>query len=161
LSELTTTIEKGWADARRTDPEPTVAYFHNLLTQHPSHPDTLFSYASALDFAGREGDAAPLYEQAFKAGLSGEDLRRGLLQYGSTLRNLNRHNEATAAMQKAATLFPDSDSVKAFYALTLLSAGRPEAAVAQLLTLAVDRISNDDLQEYQAPLRRYAAELAS
>ena len=30
----------------------TVAYFHDLLTRHPAHPDALFGYAGALDFAG-------------------------------------------------------------------------------------------------------------
>jgi hypothetical protein len=46
------------------------------------------------DFAGREAEAAPVYEQAFSAGLDGDDLRRGLIQYGSTLRNLGRFDEA-------------------------------------------------------------------
>ena len=35
-----------------------------------------------------------MYEQAFSAGLDGDDLRRGLIQYGSTLRNLGRFDEA-------------------------------------------------------------------
>ena len=47
-SDLTTAIENGWANARRATPEPTVAYFHDLLMQYPGHPDTLFGYASAL-----------------------------------------------------------------------------------------------------------------
>jgi tetratricopeptide repeat protein len=87
MTDLSEAIRQGWADARRDDPERTVGYFRNLLGQHPADARALFEYAGALDFADREAEAAPVYEQAFSAGLGGDDLRRGLIQYGSTLRN--------------------------------------------------------------------------
>ena len=46
------------------------------------------------------------YEQAFSADLDGDDLRRGLIQYGSTLRSLGRFDEAVPALRRADEQFP-------------------------------------------------------
>jgi hypothetical protein len=56
---------------------------------------------------------------------------------------------------------PGHDSVAAFLALALTSAGRCEEAVARLIVLALDRIGGEDLGDYQWALRNYAAELSS
>jgi hypothetical protein len=119
----------------------------------------LLARASELDAADREAEAAPLYEQAFAAGLAGDDLRRGLVQYGSTLRNLGRCDDAAAALRRAAAEFPGSPSVQVFLALALTSAGQAEEAVRTLITLVLDQIGDDDLQYYQRALREYAAAL--
>jgi Flp pilus assembly protein TadD len=161
VSELAQLIHRGWAVAQRDAPEPTVAYFRELLTDHPDAREALFAYACALDFAGREVHAAPAYVQAFAAGLDGDDLRRGLLQYGSTLRNLQRHDEAVAALREAAERFPGDDSVTVFLALALTSDGRCREAVAILITLALDRVESDDLQRYRWALRRFVADLTT
>jgi tetratricopeptide (TPR) repeat protein len=160
MSALSDAIRQGWAAARREDPEPTVGYFRDLAQQHPGDAQALFAWAGALDFADREAEAAPVYEQAFSAGLAGDDLRRGLIQYGSTLRNLGRFDEAVAALRQADAQFPGHDSVTAFLALALTSAGRCEEAVARLIVLALDRIGGEDLDHYEWALRNYAAELS-
>jgi tetratricopeptide (TPR) repeat protein len=160
MSALSDAIEQGWAAARREDPEPTVSYFHDLLRQHPGDARALFEYAGALDFSGREAEAAPVYERAFSAGLDGDDLRRGLIQYGSTLRNLGRFDEAVSALRRADERFPGHDSVAVFLALALTSAGQCQEAVAQLILLALDRIGSEDLRRYEWALRDYAAELS-
>lgn len=120
----------------------------------------LLARASELDAAGRDAEAAPVYEQAFAAGLAGDDLRRGLVQYGSTLRNLGRCDEALSVLRRASAEFPGSASVQVFLALALTSAGQNEEAVRTLITLALDQIGGDDLQYYQRALRGYAATLA-
>jgi tetratricopeptide (TPR) repeat protein len=159
MTDLADAIAHGWVAADADAPEPTVTYFRDLLAGYPDDRQALFAYASALDFAGREAAAAPVYEQAFAAGLDGDDLRQGLVQYGSTLRNLGRFDDAVAALRQADERFPGNASVKAFLALALNSAGRGPEAVQVLLTLALDRIDSDDLQHYQRALRYYAAEL--
>ncbi|MEU8794545.1 tetratricopeptide repeat protein [Streptomyces sp. NPDC048643] len=159
MAEIEDAITKGWAVARREDPQPTVAYFRALLTSHPDSPQALFAYASALDYAGCEGEAALAYEQAFAAGLEGDQLRRGLLQYGSTLRNLGRVHDAVAALRKADDLFPGDAAVKVFLALALTSAKREREAVANLIVLALDRIPGEELQRYDWALRQYAEAL--
>lgn len=160
MTELGAEIERGWAAARRDDPEPTVAYFADLLARHPSRLDALQAHAEALDYAGHEAEAVPAYERVLAAGVAGDDLRRTLLQYGSTLRNLGRHDDAVAALRAADQQFPGDDTVRVFLALVLTGAGRCPEAVAGLVTLALDRIDSDDLRSYQWALRHYAAELA-
>ena len=160
MSALSDAIERGWAAAQRDDPEPTIGYFRDLARQHPGDAHALFEYAGALDFAGREAEAAPVYEQAFSAGLDGDGLRRGLIQYGSTLRNLGRFDEAVQIMRRADEQFPGHDSIAAFLALALTSAGQCQEAVARLIILALDRIGGEDLGNYEWALRNYAAELS-
>jgi tetratricopeptide (TPR) repeat protein len=159
MSGLDDAIGQGWAAASREHPEPTIRYFADLLERHPGDARALLEYAGALDFAGQEAEAAPVYEQAFSAGLGGDELRQALIQYGSTLRNLSRFDEAVAALRRADEQFPGHDSVAAFLALALTSAGRGNEAVARLIVLALDRIGGDDLKRYERALRNYAAEL--
>jgi tetratricopeptide (TPR) repeat protein len=156
---LSDAIEAGWAAASPDDPEPTVSYFRDLLRQHPADARALAEYAGALDFADREAEAAPVYEQAFAAGLAGDDLRRGMIQYGSTLRNLGRYDEAVSALQDAEQTFPGHDAATLFLALALTSAGRSGEAVARLIVLALERMADDDIAAYQRVLRQYAADL--
>jgi tetratricopeptide (TPR) repeat protein len=153
-------VRRGWGEARAEEPGPTVAYFLELMRRYPGDAGALFEYAGALDFAGREAEAAPVYEEAFAAGLDGEELRRGLIQYGSTLRNLGRFDEAVSALRRADEQFPGHDSTTAFLALALTSAGHCQEAVARLIVLALDRIGGEDLGQYERALRNYAAELS-
>ena len=75
------------------------------------------------------------------------------MQYGSTLRNLERYEESLAAFARARAEFPGSDSVRLFQALSLHAAGRSDAAVGELLALAADRITTPEVQRYEASLR--------
>jgi Flp pilus assembly protein TadD len=159
-TELADAIMAGWAKADRNNLGPTVDYFYDLLQRFPEDPDALYEYGGALDSAGREVEAAAVYERAFATGLNGDTLRKGLIQYGSTLRNLGRREEAVTTMEHARREFPDSDSVRMFLALTLVSAGRGEEAVAELINLALDRLDGEDAKRYQRSLRGYAAQLA-
>jgi predicted Zn-dependent protease len=159
MTDLADAIQHGWATADADAPEPAVTYFRDLLAHHPRDRHALLAYASALDFAGREADAAPAYERAFAEGLDGDDLRQGLVQYGSTLRNLGRFADAVTALRQADDQFPGQASVKAFLALALTSAGRCHEAVQILITLTLERIDSDELQQYQRALRSYAADL--
>jgi tetratricopeptide (TPR) repeat protein len=149
----------GWAAADPDDPQTVINHFAALLAAHPGDARALFEMAGAFDWCGRPADAASGYEQAFAAGLDGDERRRALVQYGSTLRNLDRPDEAVAVLRRASMEFPGNPSVRAFLGLALLGAGRAEEAVAELLDLVVDGASSADLLTYEAALRRYAGEL--
>jgi len=95
------------------------------------------------------------------AGLAGDVLRRCLLQYGSTLRNVDLYHESLAALLRARAEFPESDSVRLFLALSLHAAGRSDAAVAELLELSADRIRTPEITRYEAALRGNADYLTS
>jgi tetratricopeptide (TPR) repeat protein len=158
--ELADAIARGYAARDRENMAPTVAYFQSLLDRHPGDPVVLYEVGGAHDTAGEEQSALGYYEQALGAGLSGDHRRRCLLQYGSTLRNLGRHAESIAALERARTEFPDSDSVRLFLALSLHAAGRSDAAVAELLELAADRLRSPEVVRYETALRGNAGALA-
>lgn len=158
--ELADAVAHGYAARDRENMAPTVAYFHTLLDRHPGNPVVLYEVGGAHDTAGDEELALGYYEQALSAGLSGDHRRRCLLQFGSTLRNLDRHAESITALEQARTEFPDSDSVRLFLALSLHAVGRSDAAVAELLELAADRLRSPEVARYEAALRGNAGVLA-
>jgi len=158
--ELDAAIQEGYAQRDRENMQPTIDYFHDLLNAHPDNPFLLYEVGGAHDTAGDEERARGYYEQAIDAGLDGDALRRCLLQYGSTLRNLGLHQESLAALRRARAEFPDSDSIRLFLALSLHAASRSDAAVAEFLELAADRIRTPEVMRYEAALRGNAAYLA-
>jgi tetratricopeptide (TPR) repeat protein len=152
-------VAEAWERASHDDPEPTVRFFAGLASERPEDPRAVYEHASALDFAGREAEAAPLYEQSLALGLDGEEERRALVQYGSTLRNLGRLDDSVRVLEEARRRFPQDLALPAFLALTLADADRGREAVADLLDLLVDHADSPDLALYAAPLHRYAEEL--
>ncbi|MEC5179189.1 tetratricopeptide repeat protein [Arthrobacter sp. CG_A4] len=158
--DLAAAIEEGHRHRDRENMQPTLEYFQRLLAEYPGDPFALFEVGGSYDTAGEEERARGFYEQAMDAGLDGDTLRRCLLQYGSTLRNLGLHEESLAALRQARALFPGSDSVRLFLALSLHAASRSDAAVAELLELATDRIRTEEVIRYEAALRGNAAFLA-
>ncbi|MBW8871788.1 MAG: tetratricopeptide repeat protein, partial [Leifsonia sp.] len=139
---------------------PTIDFFEKLLTEHPDNPYVLYEVGGSYDTDGQEEKAIGYYERALPA-LTGETRRKCLLQYGSTLRNLDRFDESLAALDRARDLFPESESVRVWHALSLHAAGRSDRAVAELMELAADRIRTPDLLRYEAAVRGNADYLRS
>jgi len=154
-------IALGYERRDRAAMQPTIDYFLQLLGQHPQSALMLYEVGGAYDTDGQESVAVGYYERALAAGLDGDPLRRCLLQYGSTLRNLDRFEESVSVLERARREFPDSDSVRLFLALSLHAASRSDAAVAELIELAADRITTAEVSRYEAALRGNAAYLAN
>jgi tetratricopeptide (TPR) repeat protein len=114
----------------------------------------------SYDTAGQEEKALPYYEQALP-GLTGDTKRRCLLQYGSTLRNLERYDESLEVFLQASKEFPESDSLRVFKALTLHAAGRQDKALATLLLVIADRVDTPEIKRYEAAIRGNAEYLAT
>lgn len=145
----------------RDDMAPTIRALQEMLAEHPDDPHVLYEVGGAYDTAGEEDTAAGYYERALATGLSGDTLRRCLLQYGSTLRNLGRYDESLAVLDRALAGFPTSESVRVWHALSLHAAGRSDAAVAELMEVAADGIRTPDLHRYEAAIRGNAEYLRS
>jgi tetratricopeptide (TPR) repeat protein len=158
-NHLRDAARQGWAAARRDDPAPTVRYFERLRAQHPESGLALYHCARSHDYAGEPLLAAPLYEHAFAAGLSGIELRRGLTSYGSTLRNLERFDEAVAALEQAHRLFPDDALIICYLALALHSSGQSAHALAWMLDLTLAREDDPDLVANRWAMGNYTAAL--
>lgn len=151
--ELETTIREIFERRDRAAMQPTIDAFLALLEVHPGNPFVLYEVGGSYDTAGEEERALGYYEEAMAAGLSGDPLRRCLLQYGSTLRILGRYDESIAALDRALAEYPDFASVRAFHALGLHAAGRSDAAVGELLALVADGMRVPDVLRYEAALR--------
>jgi tetratricopeptide (TPR) repeat protein len=158
--ELEAKVQLGYERRDRADMAPTIAYFQDLLAQHPDHPVLVYEVGGAYDTAGDEATAASYYERALALGLEGDALRRCLCQYGSTLRWLGRLDESIAVLERARVDFAESDSVRVFLALTLNEAGRGDAAVAELLKVVVAHGEHTDLGRWATGLGGLAQWLA-
>ncbi len=159
-AELAEAIERGYRQRDRENMAPTIAYFEALLAEYPDHPVVTYEVGGAYDTAGQEETARGYYERALALGLDGDVRRRCLCQYGSTLRWLGRHDDSLAVLDRAREEFPDSDAVRVFRALTLGDAGRPDEAVAELLTVITGHAEVTDLGRWATGLRGLAAWLA-
>jgi tetratricopeptide (TPR) repeat protein len=158
--DLAEAIERGYQRRNRDDMAPTIAYFEALLAEYPDHPVVLYEVGGAYDTAGQEETARGYYEKALATGLAGDVRRRCLCQYGSTLRWLGRHDASLAVLDGARAEFPGSDAVRVFRALTLNDAGRPDEALAELLTVITDHHHVTDLGRWTPGLRGLAQWLA-
>jgi tetratricopeptide (TPR) repeat protein len=152
IPELERAIALGYERRDRDNMAPTIAYFEELLAQHPDHPVLTYEVAGAYDTAGDEVKARKMYERALELGLEGESLRRCLCQYGSTLRWLGRLEESLAVLNRAGREFPGSESVRVFRALTLNDAGRADEAVGELLGIVAQHGEVTDLGRYAVGL---------
>lgn len=149
-------IRQGWAAADRDHFEPIAARVTDLLAGHPTDVRIPFHGAGALDSAGQAEAAACLHERALAGGLAGDDLRRGLVPYGSTL---GRIEAAVACRERADREVPGGASVALVPGLALLRAGRADEAVARLIVLALDGIDSEERERDPASLRGNAAAL--
>ena len=156
MNQLTPEVERaialGYERRDRADMAPTIAYFADLLADHPDHPVLTYELAGAYDTAGEEATACGLYERALALGLDGEALRRCLCQYASTLRWLGRLDESLGVLDRAGLEFPGSESVRVFRALTLNDAGRTDEAVGELLGIVAEHGDVTDLGRYATGL---------
>ncbi|HZW42701.1 MAG TPA: tetratricopeptide repeat protein [Agromyces sp.] len=157
--ELAATIRETFERRDRANMPPTIDAFLALLEEHPGNPEVLYEVGGSYDTAGEEETALGYYEAALAAGLSGDSLRKCLMQYGSTLRILGRYDESMAALDRALAEYPESTSVRAFHALALHAAGRSDGAVGELLELVADAIPIPEVLRYEAALRGNAAYL--
>jgi tetratricopeptide (TPR) repeat protein len=150
--ELERAIELGYERRDRANMAPTIAYFEDLLAQHPDHPVLTYEVAGAYDTAGDEAKAKAFYVRALELGIDGDPLRRCLCQYGSTLRWLGELAASLAILERARAEFPGSEAVRVFHALTLNELGCADEAVGLLLGIVAQHGEVTDLGRYAAGL---------
>ena len=72
---------------------------------------------------------------------------------------MDRIEDSLAVFARARSEFPDSESLAIFEALTLHAAGRPSAALGQMVLLVADRFQCEEVARYEASIRENAADL--
>lgn len=160
-STLDDELDRIFAARDRDNMGPTITALLPLYEQHPNNPRVLYELGGAYDTAGEETTALEFYEQAMSKGLTGDIRRRCYLQYGSTLRNLDRIDDSIAVFARARHEFPLSVSLGIFESLTLHAAGRANTALASVLSLLADHVHTDEIERYKSAIRGNAEYLAS
>ncbi|MFJ6418258.1 tetratricopeptide repeat protein [Paeniglutamicibacter sp. NPDC091659] len=150
-------LDRIFAGRDRNNMQPTIDALVPILDRHPTNARVLYELGGAYDTAGMEQTAGSFYEQALRAGLSGDPLRRCYLQYGSTLRNLGEFDRSAEVFERARQEFPDSPSLAVFQAITFHAAGLFGEAVASLLEAVADGVDSPDMERYKPAIRGNAA----
>jgi len=146
-----------WATFDDHDEEKFLALIEALVSELPAgSPIALFERGAAFDSTGHPDRAAPLYQEALEAGLSGERRRRAVIQMASSLRNLGEAQRAVDLLstELAAGHDPLECAVRGFLALALSDVGREREATAMALSAL-----SEYLPRYNRSLARYAEDL--
>lgn len=113
-----------------------------------------FELAGMYDSTGFEREAGAEYERALELGLDEARHAQLAVQYGSTLRNLGRLDEAIAVLHAAPTHEATGSAPRVVLSLALHSAGRKDEALRVAIEAQIDA-----LPRYQRSMRTYAAGL--
>lgn len=130
-----------------------------LRSQRPNDARLVFEHASALDAAGKEQDAIPLYRDCLAAGLREPQRHRARIQLASSLRVAGQPELAYSLLTELSAERPGSVAVEAFRALAGVDSGHAESAVADLIEVLLHHAGDEDALAYQRALSGYAAEL--
>ncbi|MFC7789926.1 tetratricopeptide repeat protein [Microbacterium sp. MAHUQ-60] len=155
LEQWESSVAGLWARSDSLQREEGVAAMRELADSCPATDGrAAFELAGMYDSMGYEAEAGAEYERALGLGL--DDARHAQLavQYGSTLRNLGRLDEAIAVLQAAPVHESTGSAPRIVLALALHSAGRKDEA----LRVSIDA-QIDCLPRYRRSMRRYAAAL--
>ncbi len=158
MSDFEARVTAGLQLEREERDAEAIEHFRQLLADYPDEARAHFEYAGAFDSAGQEAEAVPHYRRAMALGLDDDHLARATLQLGSSLRNIGDYAGAVMLLTEGCQRFPDRASLRVFLAFAQESAGESQAAITNLLNLAIDHIHTPDMQRYQRALRYYTDE---
>lgn len=148
-------VQEFWAHADDTDPAGTLRSMKALVDERlDGDAAALYEWASVHDFLGCETEAIPLYRRALDAGLDDKRRPQALIQLASSLRNVDEFEAAIHVLEDVEENDIAGDAHRAFLALALFDAGRPD----QALRVALEALAKT-LPLYSRAVRRYAAEL--
>ncbi|MBF4609499.1 tetratricopeptide repeat protein [Curtobacterium sp. VKM Ac-1393] len=145
-----------WADDT-IDDQQRIDRMRELAEVAPHPALGAFELGGANDSGGHEDEADVHYAAATAAGLTEVDPARAaqmVVQHASTLRNLDRIDEAIAMLRDAPEHPSTGAAPKVFLALALHSAGRHDEA----LRVAIEAVE-PTLPRYHRSVRAYAAAL--
>ena len=153
-------IAATWKSVTPEGPKERIAVIDALAAERPTDdPIALFERASAQDSYGSEFVAEGLYKSALVNGLAEVDVYRTIcahVQLASTLRNLERYQEAVSLLEatQKLNLSPDQRNwVRTFQLLCNLSLGLDVSSSKSELTALIPILT-----KYQISVTRFAKE---
>ena len=148
-------IDAFWAGFDEDRPQDMIRRMRALVAElAPDDARGPFELGGVFDSLGMEQIAAAHYRRALELGLDDERAARLAIQHGSTLRNLDRIDEAIEVLAHAPDHEAVGDARAVFLALALHDAGRSGEAV-RVLVEALE----PSLPRYRRSVRGYAREL--
>ena len=121
----------------------------------PQRPTDLLREALALDAAGNERAAIPLYRRALATrALSPNDQRDALICLGSSLRTTGQFKSSIRTLQQARKLHPRDPAITLFLALAHYDNNQPALALRQLADMLLKESKNPALAPYRETLAR-------
>ena len=155
LEQWEASVAELWERLDSLGPEDGVAAMRDLAAACPATDGrAAFELAGMYDSQGFEAEAAAQYERALDLGLDTARHAQLAVQYGSTLRNLGRLDEAIAVLRAAPTHESTGSAPRLVLALALHSAGRTDEALRVSVEAQIEA-----LPRYQRSMRNYAAAL--
>ncbi len=141
-------------DAGLTD--RAIEHFRILLQKRPRDARVHFALATTLDGAERENEAIPCYAETIRLRPTGELLARAYLGLGSALSHVGRNSEGLEILSQGSRRFPEHGPLRAFLSLASIRAGKPAAALVELVE---DLLAHHDMGPYAESIQRQLAEL--
>jgi tetratricopeptide (TPR) repeat protein len=160
MTDAERAVAEAWALARDGRTEEALARLRQLTTDQPDATVAWFELGGMLDWLGREAEALAPYERARALGLSAELQPQWALQYGSTLRNVGRLDDAIRVLREAIGRHPDYPALDLMLALSLLDAGDPVAAAIEALGAGLKPDADGSIERYRRALAAYVEEAA-
>ncbi len=127
-------------------------------TQRPLDGAAQLRAAYACDNQARESEAVAFYDAAWKLGLDlpASEKHGFMIGYGSTLKNVGRLEESERVLRQLREEAPSSGAARVFLALTLHAGGHLNAAIVELLDLALAQKDRDEtLKRYERSISFY------
>ena len=157
LEQWEASVAELWERLDSLGPEAGVTAMRDLAAACPATDGrAAFELAGMYDSQGFEAEAAAQYERALDLGLDTARHAQLAVQYGSTLRNLGRLDEAIAVLRAAPTHESTGSAPRLVLALALHSAGRTDEALQVSVEAQIEA-----LPRYQRSMRAYAAALTA
>jgi len=155
IDEWERRIERLWDRFDSLGREEALTAMRSLTLECPATDGRgAFELAGMYDSMGYEAEAGAEYERALELGLDEARHARLAVQYGSTLRNLGRLDEAISVLQSAPVHESTGSAPRVVLALALHSAGRTDEALRVAIEAQIEA-----LPRYQRSMRSYAAAL--
>jgi tetratricopeptide (TPR) repeat protein len=147
-------VDAVWARADELGDQAVMDAMDALAESAPDPALAAFERGGSRDSGGRPDEAEPLYRSAMALGLPEDERAQCTIQLASSLRNLDRPEEALALLRAAEPYPPYAVATAAVTALVLASLDRPREGLGVLL-----REVAPTLPRYQRSMRAYADEL--
>ena len=130
-----------------------------LANEYPNDAYINYQCAWSCDCLGEETQAVPYYEIAIQGDLQKDDLHGAYLGLGSTYRALGEYEKSKNIFEKAIHQFPEDESLKVFYAMTLHNLRQHSEAMELLLKCITSTTRDDAILTYKRAIEFYADKL--